>query len=276
MTETWNFINTGSKDPYYNMAMDEALLNFVSRGEIDPVIRFYTWNPATLSIGYFQRLQKEIDIDKVKEKGFGLVRRQTGGRGVLHDKELTYSVIVPESHPNMPSTVTEAYRVISQGLLEGFKNLGFDTYFAVPKTPEERQKLKQPRSSVCFDAPSWYELVVEGRKIAGSAQTRQKGVILQHGSILQDIDIDELFDMFIYKNERLKLKMKEAFVEKAVAINDISDEHITISQMEEAFEKGFKKDLNIELKPLELTEAQLAEVEELTEKYRSDEWMFRK
>ncbi|HDF9040763.1 TPA: lipoate--protein ligase family protein [Staphylococcus aureus] len=276
MTETWNFINTGSKDPYYNMAMDEALLNFVSRGEIDPVIRFYTWNPVTLSIGYFQRLQKEIDIDKVKEKGFGLVRRQTGGRGVLHDKELTYSVIVPESHPNMPSTVTEAYRVISQGLLEGFKNLGFDTYFAVPKTPEERQKLKQPRSSVCFDAPSWYELVVEGRKIAGSAQTRQKGVILQHGSILQDIDIDELFDMFIYKNERLKLKMKEAFVEKAVAINDISDEHITISQMEEAFEKGFKKGLNIELKPLELTEVQLAEVEELTEKYRSDEWMFRK
>ncbi len=276
MTETWNFINTGSKDPYYNMAMDEALLNFVSRGEIDPVIRFYTWNPATLSIGYFQRLQKEIDIDKVKEKGFGLVRRQTGGRGVLHDKELTYSVIVPESHPNMPSTVTEAYRVISQGLLEGFKNLGFDTYFAVPKKPEERQKLKQPRSSVCFDAPSWYELVVEGRKIAGSAQTRQKGVILQHGSILQDIDIDELFDMFIYKNERLKLKMKEAFVEKAVAINDISDKHITISQMEEAFEKGFKKGLNIELKPLELTEAQLAEVEELTEKYRSDEWMFRK
>ncbi|NDQ10659.1 lipoate--protein ligase family protein [Staphylococcus aureus] len=276
MTETWNFINTGSKDPYYNMAMDEALLNFVSRGEIDPVIRFYTWNPATLSIGYFQRLQKEIDIDKVKEKGFGLVRRQTGGRGVLHDKELTYSVIVPESHPNMPSTVTEAYRVISQGLLEGFKNLGFDTYFAVPKTPEERQKLKQPRSSVCFDAPSWYELVVEGRKIAGSAQTRQKGVILQHGSILQDIDTDELFDMFIYKNERLKLKMKEAFVEKAVAINDISDEHITISQMEKAFEKGFKKGLNIELKPLELTEAQLAEVEELTEKYRSDEWMFRK
>ena len=56
----------------------------------------------------------------MKEKGFGLIRRQTGGRGVLHDKELTYSVIVPESHPNMPSTITEAYRVISEGLLEGF------------------------------------------------------------------------------------------------------------------------------------------------------------
>lgn len=276
MTETWNFINTGSQDPYYNMAMDEALLNFVSRGEIDPVIRFYTWNPATLSIGYFQRLQKEIDIEKVNEKGFGLVRRQTGGRGVLHDKELTYSVIVPESHPNMPSTITEAYRVISQGLLEGFKNLGFETYFAVPRSKEEREKLKQPRSSVCFDAPSWYELVVEGRKIAGSAQTRQKGVILQHGSILQDIDIDELFDMFIFKNDRLKAKMKEAFVEKAVAINDISETHITLSEMEKAFEEGFKTGLNIEFKPLELSEQQLAEAKELEEKYRSDDWMFRK
>lgn len=276
MTETWNFINTGSKDPYYNMAMDEALLNFVSRGEIDPVIRFYTWNPATLSIGYFQRLKKEIDIEKVKEKGYGLVRRQTGGRGVLHDKELTYSVIVPESHPKMPTTVTEAYRVISQGLLEGFKNLGFETYFAVPRSKEEREKLKQPRSSVCFDAPSWYELVVEGRKIAGSAQTRQKGVILQHGSILQDIDVDELFDLFIFKHDRLKNKMKEAFVDKAVAINDISEKHITLNEMEDAFKEGFKEGLQIEFKPLTLTDEQMNEVKELEEKFRSDEWTYRK
>ncbi|MCE3021646.1 lipoate--protein ligase family protein [Staphylococcus pasteuri] len=276
MTETWNFINTGSKDPYYNMAMDEALLNFVSRGEIDPVIRFYTWNPATLSIGYFQRLKKEIDIEKVKEKGYGLVRRQTGGRGVLHDKELTYSVIVPESHPKMPTTVTEAYRVISQGLLEGFKNLGFETYFAVPRSKEEREKLKQPRSSVCFDAPSWYELVVEGRKIAGSAQTRQKGVILQHGSILQDIDVDELFDLFVFKHDRLKNKMKEAFVDKAVAINDISEKHITLNEMEDAFKEGFKEGLQIEFKPLTLTDEQMNEVKELEEKFRSDEWTYRK
>ncbi|PTI45606.1 lipoate--protein ligase family protein [Staphylococcus succinus] len=276
MTETWNFINTGSNDPYYNMAMDEALLNFVSRGEIDPVIRFYTWNPATLSVGYFQRLTKEIDIEKVKEKGYGMVRRQTGGRGVLHDKELTYSVIVPESHPDMPSTVTEAYRVISEGLLEGFKLLGFDTYFAIPRSKEERDKLKQPRSAVCFDAPSWYELVVEGRKIAGSAQVRQKGVILQHGSLLQDVDVDDLFDMFKFKNDRLKDKMKQAFVEKAVAINDISNRHITIEDMEMAFEEGFKKGLNIDFKPLELTQQQQNEIKELTEKYKADEWNYRK
>ena len=84
--------------------------------------------------------------------------------------------------------MTEAYRVISEGILMGFRNLGLDAYFAVPSTEKEKAALKEPRTSVCFDAPSWYELVVEGRKVAGSAQTRQKGVILQHGSILLDID----------------------------------------------------------------------------------------
>ena len=86
----------------------------------------------------------------------------------------------------MPATVTEAYRVISEGLLLGFQQLGLDAYFSIPDTGEKRQELKKPKSGVCFDSPSWYELVVEGKKVAGSAQTRQKGVILQHGAILLD------------------------------------------------------------------------------------------
>ncbi|RXK19344.1 biotin/lipoate A/B protein ligase family protein [Macrococcus sp. DPC7161] len=274
--EEWLFLNTKKHDPYFNMALDEALLNLVSENKLKPIIRFYGWSPKTLSVGYFQKLNKEIDLEKVKQGGYGLVRRATGGRGVLHDHELTYSVIVPEDHPEMPKTVTEAYRVISMGLLEGFKSLGFDAYFALPKTEEQRAKLKDPRSSVCFDAPSWYELVVEGRKIAGSAQTRQKGVILQHGSILQSIDVDELFDLFIYKNERLKEKMKKAFFEKAVSIQDLTDEVITIEMMEKAFFDGFEKGLQIKLKEIELTDEILDETNRLIEKYKSDEWTFRK
>ncbi|TDM15522.1 lipoate--protein ligase family protein [Macrococcus bovicus] len=276
MTEKWLFINTKKQNPYFNMALDEALLNWVSEGKMQPVIRFYGWNPKTLSIGYFQKLQKEIDIQKVKENGIGLVRRTTGGRGVLHDKELTYSVVVPESHPDMPQTVTEAYRVISGGLLEGFRALGFDAEFAIPRTAEQRAKLKDPRSSVCFDAPSWYELVVEGRKVAGSAQTRQKGVILQHGSILQDIDVDELFDLFIYQNPRMREKMQNAFSDKAVAINDLSDRHVTIEEMEEAFHNGFEKALDIELVPYDLSNEQLEEVYRIADKYMSDEWTYRR
>ena len=273
--ETWAFIDSGNCSPGYNMAMDEMLLQWHSEGKIPPVIRFYGWNPATLSIGYFQKAEKEINIHKVKESGLGFVRRATGGRAVLHEHELTYSVIVTEDHKNMPKNVTEAYRVISEGILKGFQNLDFNAYFAVPETEEDRNKLKDPKSSICFDAPSWYELVVEGRKVAGSAQTRQKGVILQHGSILLDLESEKLFDLFLFKNERLKERMFESFKNKAVAINDLSDRIITLEEAKVAFKNGFSEGLGVTLQDYQLSEGQQNDILKLSkEKYESDEWNF--
>ncbi|MBL3642176.1 biotin/lipoate A/B protein ligase family protein [Peribacillus frigoritolerans] len=273
--EKWGFIDSGYCSPAFNMALDEALLNWQSKGEIPPIIRFYGWDPATLSIGYFQKAEAEIDLEEVKRQGLGFVRRPTGGRAVLHEHELTYSVIVPESYPGMPTTVTEAYRVISEGILMGFRNLGLDAYFAVPRSEQEKAALKSPRSSVCFDAPSWYELVVEGRKVAGSAQTRQKGVILQHGSILLELDDDKLFSVFKFSNDRVKERMQKNLKNKAVAMNDIAGRKITILEAKEAFEKGFAEGLSVDLEPYVLTEKQLLEVKAIAEsKYESDEWNF--
>ncbi|WLR49755.1 biotin/lipoate A/B protein ligase family protein [Bacillus tianshenii] len=275
--ETWRFIDSGNCSPSFNMALDEALLTWHSEGKIPPTIRFYGWNPPTLSVGYFQKVQREINMEAVKKYGLGFVRRPTGGRGVLHDKELTYSVIVSEEHPEMPKTVTEAYRVISEGVLEGFKALGLEAYFAVPRTQEERDSLKNPRSSVCFDAPSWYELVVEGRKVAGSAQTRQKGVILQHGSILLDLDEDMLFDLFTYPNERVRERMQRMFSSKAVAMNELREKPVSLDEARRAFKTGFEKGLNIELVPYELTEEEMAYVKAIEEeRYANDEWNFRR
>ncbi|MED0664771.1 biotin/lipoate A/B protein ligase family protein [Bacillus badius] len=275
--ETWKFVDSGRQTAEFNMAMDEALLEWHSEGKIPPVIRFYGWEPAALSIGYFQKAAKEIDLDAVKRHGLGFVRRPTGGRGVLHEHELTYSVIVTEEHPNMPAGVTEAYRVISEGILKGFHHLGLEAYFAVPRTEEEKDSLKNPRSSVCFDAPSWYELVVEGRKVAGSAQTRQKGVILQHGSILLDLDEDKLFSLFTYSNDRVKERMQRAFKSKAVAVNDISPRKVTYEKAGKAFKKGFQEGLGITLEPYEFTSEEIAYIERLAkEKYASDEWNFKR
>ncbi|UXH44486.1 lipoate--protein ligase family protein [Rossellomorea vietnamensis] len=275
--ETWRFIDSGNCSPSYNMALDEALLDWHSEGKIPPTIRFYGWDPATLSVGYFQKVEKEINLEAVKEHGLGFVRRPTGGRGVLHEHELTYSVIVSEEHPEMPRTVTEAYRVISEGILKGFQGLGLEAYFAVPRTAEEREGLKNPRSAVCFDAPSWYELVVEGRKVAGSAQTRQKGVILQHGSILLDLDEDKLFSLFNYPSDRVKERMQRAFKSKAVAMNEISSVPVTMDMAKEAFKKGFEEGLNIHLEPYELSEEETQYVVDLAEsRYESDEWNFKR
>ncbi|KIL45965.1 lipoate--protein ligase family protein [Jeotgalibacillus campisalis] len=275
--ETWRFIDSGNASPAYNMALDEALLDWHSEGKIPPTIRFYGWNPATLSIGYFQNVQKEIKMDEVKRLGLGFVRRPTGGRGVLHEHELTYSVIVSEDHPAMPKTVTEAYRVISEGILHGFRFLGLDAYFSVPTTADEKNQLKNPRSSVCFDAPSWYELVVEGKKVAGSAQTRQKGVILQHGSILLDIDEEKLFSLFRYSNDRVKERMQQLFKNKAVAINQMSAEPVSLEEAKKAFRQGFEKGLSIHLEPYELNEEEHAYINEImTRRYQNDDWNFKR
>lgn len=273
--ETWRFIDSGNGSPSFNMALDEALLDWKSQGKFPPVIRFYGWNPATLSIGYFQKVEKEINMEAVHNQKIGFVRRPTGGRAVLHEHELTYSVIVSETHPAMPKTITEAYRVISEGILKGFHNLGLDAYFAVPKTEADREALKSPHSAVCFDAPSWYELVVEGRKVAGSAQTRQKGVILQHGSILIDLDEDKLFSLFKYPNERVKERMQKSFKNKAVAINEISSRKVTLDEAKQAFKAGFEEGLNITLKPYQLTKDEMDYVMEIAKnRYESEQWNF--
>ncbi|MFC3900805.1 lipoate--protein ligase family protein [Aliicoccus persicus] len=274
--EKWVYLNSGKQDAFYNMAVDELLMEKHRNGQIPPVIRLYEWQVPSLSLGYFQKVKKEIDTEKVEEYGYQMVRRLTGGRGVLHDKELTYSIVVSESHPRMPHSVSESYRIISSGLLEGFKNLGLDAYFSVPDTEEKRKSLTNIRSSVCFDTPSWYELVVEGKKIAGSAQTRQNGVIMQHGSILLDVDVDHLFDMFNYTNQRFKEKMKSQFKEVAVAINDISEKKFTVENLYPAFKLGFEKGLEIETEPLVLTESDDKRIQMLIEKYKSEEWMYRK
>ena len=277
MKTKWYFINSGPCSPAYNMALDEALLHWHSKGLIPPVIRFYEWNPATLSIGYFQRAQKDIDFDQLHKLNLGFVRRPTGGRAVLHEHELTYSVIVSEEYPNMPKTVTEAYRVISEGLLLGFRNLGLDAYFSVPDTEEKRDILKKPKSAVCFDAPSWYELVVEGKKVAGSAQTRQEGVILQHGAILIDLDDEKLISLFKFPSEASRERMRKHLPQKAVAINQLANRKVDVETCAKAFHKGFEDALDVELVPYELTEEQQDFVDNLAKtRYETDEWNFRK
>ncbi|MFD2638934.1 lipoate--protein ligase family protein [Piscibacillus salipiscarius] len=268
--EKWYFINTKAHDAAYNMAFDECLLRWHSQGDIPPVLRFYTWTPAAMSVGYFQKVDGKIHTENVKRYGFDFVRRLTGGRAVLHDHELTYSVVVSETHPKMPKTVTEAYRVITQGLLEGYRLLGIDADMAVPEG-----KLQRTGSAVCFDEPSWYELVIGDKKAAGSAQTRKQGVILQHGSVPISMDDDVLFDMFAYPADEVRERAKAKFKEKATSMEAYLGRKLTLEEVEEAFHQGFEKGLDIELVPFKLTPEQEQEVQTLAEeKYKNDEWNF--
>lgn len=275
--ETWRLLDTGIGDPATNMAIDEAILTAHSRGDVPPTVRFYGWNPPTLSIGYFQRAKREVDFERLRKRGLGFVRRQTGGRAVLHDKELTYSVVLLESHPFMPRSVHESYRVISCGLLEGFRKLGLSAEIVSLATGEDKNRSALMGSAACFDSPSWYELVVEGRKVAGSAQTRQHGTILQHGSILLDLDADLLFDVLLFPLEDAREEFKRCFLEKAVSIKGCSGKTVTYQEAVDAFRCGFEKGLGIRFIQGELTASERRLAEQLRiEKYSSDLWNFRR
>jgi lipoate-protein ligase A len=170
----------------------------------------------------------------------------------------------------MPSSVTDAYRVISQGILKGFHNLGIDAGFALPEG-----KLGQTGSAVCFEEPSWYELIVDGKKAAGSAQTRQKGVILQHGSIPIEVDEGTLFDLFIYPNEKVKERARRGFGDKAVAINDVLGRKVSIEEVKTAFKSGFEEGLEVNLEPLTLNDEQWEQIKELAKtKYENDDYTY--
>ncbi|HEY4600917.1 MAG TPA: lipoate--protein ligase family protein [Cerasibacillus sp.] len=242
------------------MALDEALLNWHSEGHIPPTLRFYGWRKPSLSVGHFQKVEKSIHFPGLEKHGCQYVRRLTGGSAVLHDDELTYSIVVSENHPKIPHSIREAYYVLSQGILEGYKNLGIQAEYFIPKQ-------KSKRTAVCFERPAFYELVVDGKKISGNAQTRKKGVLLQHGSIPIRIDIDMLFDLFIFPNERMRDVNKRAFRQKAATIQQLTGKTFTYDEVEQAFYHGFQSTLDVQFKPFELTESQWDEVYQLAEKH---------
>ena len=181
----WRVLDTGFQDAAVNMAIDEALLRSHAAGESPPTLRLYGGRPAAVSLGYFQQAEAELDTNACQELGITVVRRLTGGRAVLHEAELTYSLVVREDAPNVPATVTASYRYFSGGILAGLAQLGIAAQLSLPRSAYAQEKRRQPHSSsACFDAPAHYEIMHEGRKLVGSAQVRKNGVLLQHGSIL--------------------------------------------------------------------------------------------
>jgi len=184
----WRYLDTGPASAAFNMAMDEKLLAEAVKGCAEPVLRFYTWNPPAVSLGRFQEVARSVNLAACRKHGIDIVRRITGGRAVLHWHELTYSVISPIDNDLFPNDVLGTYKVLASGLLAGFVRLGVPAEMVSP-SGDSAHLVKCDRSEpACFSSPSWYEILVHGRKIVGSAQRRLAGAFLQHGSILIDYD----------------------------------------------------------------------------------------
>ncbi|MFL5563026.1 MAG: biotin/lipoate A/B protein ligase family protein [Gemmatimonadaceae bacterium] len=175
----WRLLATPRLDGAENMAFDEALLRRAGVTN-EAVFRVYGWSQPTLSLGRNQPARGAYDEEAIAVQGIGVVRRLTGGRAVLHHREVTYSVTAPEA---LGDTLHDGYARINAILLEGLRALGVPAALA---TPAGRAPI--PSTAPCFEQPTEGELVLDGRKLVGSAQLREDGAVLQHGSILVDDD----------------------------------------------------------------------------------------
>nr|WP_240546270.1 biotin/lipoate A/B protein ligase family protein [Paenibacillus artemisiicola] len=279
------------------MAIDEAILAAHARGLVPPTLRFYGWRAPTLSVGRFQRAERDVDFAALRARGVEFVRRATGGRAVLHDRELTYSLVAAEDHPGLPAGVAEACAALSGGLLAGFRRLGLEARpfgggsgAGMPDAvepepagggPGPSAREKAEASAACFDAPAGYEIVVEGRKIAGSAQMRADGALLQHGSIPLELDAGLLHDVLRFRDAERRRRMRAAFERHAVAVNPCLRRKglapAAIGDLETAFLAGFAELLGVEPQPGALTAFEMELAGRLAaEKYGADAWNLRR
>jgi lipoate-protein ligase A len=259
--QSWRLIISPAADGAWNMAVDEAILEAVSLGSIPPTLRFYTWDPACLSLGYNQKASESCDLEEVKGRGFTMVRRRTGGRAVLHDDELTYS-ITADSMLFSGGGVLDVYMMISSALADGLKRFGV----AADLVPAYSDKGKE-KSAACFDVPSSFEVAWKGRKIIGSAQFRSGRYFLQHGSILMSVDVDALLAVCALP-ESLRKRLNDGIATVGEALGRVVGRYELVPHIVAEFGKltGFL--------PIEagLTEGELARAKELVLKYSSDDW----
>lgn len=245
---TWRVVPLEVHDAYLNMGIDEAMLEFVRDGKAWPTIRFYRWKPSAVSIGTFQSMEKEVNLERCKELGVNCIRRITGGGAVYHDffGEITYSVIAPLSY--FPLGIRESYKFICGWIIDGLGTLGIEASF-VPIN----------------------DVLVAGKKISGNAQTRKQGVLLQHGTVLYSTDVRTMFSVLNVSAEKISDKMIKSAEERVTSVSKHSK--ASIEELYEALEKGFTRDKEFEHG--KLTKEELARAEELARTvYATDAWNF--
>ncbi len=269
----WRVLRSGFATGAENMAVDEAIMKAHAAGLVPPTLRFYGWRPAAVSIGYFQGMEREIDLDACRRLGVDWVRRPTGGRAVLHDIEVTYSAVVSLSI--LPGTVVETYRVLSQGLLEGMRILGVE---AEMSTADPKEIMKQhEKTAACFDVPSWYELVAQGKKVIGSAQTRHEDTLLQHGAIILRFDPDKTTRVLRFPSEEVRARVARALGSRAAGLSDLAGRDLSFGEVQEAMVQGFSRGMGIQVEEGSLTADEVEEARRLEkDRYASTEWTYRK
>ncbi len=255
------------------MAVDEAIMEAVGQDIVLPTLRLYGWQPPAISLGRFQKVDGQVGLDALRQRGWDLVRRPTGGRAILHDDEVTYSVCVPQAALNHGGSVLRSYRELSRGIRRGLELLGIQADLGrKPKTPSSPAPRGHTPPAICFAQSTRADMVAAGRKIVGSAQVRKDGTILQHGSVPMTLNVnDHLAVMPGSGNTGPTGRLSQA----AVGISELLGKPVSFDEVAEALVTGFAEALHLEIERSQLNESEQARAHELrTHKYATDQWNY--
>ncbi len=244
----WRIVPLETRDAYMNMGIDEAISESVAEGYVNPTIRFYRWRPSAVSIGYFQDLEDEVDIEACNQDSIDFVRRRTGGGAVYHDYhgEITYSII--GSLSLFPDDIGDSYREICDFVIRGLAELGVEAEF-------------EPVN----------DIVAGGKKISGNAQTRRKNVLLQHGTVLYRVEPEKMFRYLDPDIDKVSDKVISGVEERVTSVSGLVE--CDIQDTYESLLDGFSFGREIEIEGVSEREENRAE-ELSRERYRSDSWNF--
>ncbi|KPV63808.1 MAG: Lipoate-protein ligase A subunit 1 [Candidatus Bathyarchaeota archaeon BA1] len=252
----WRLLRLETNDAFTNMAVDEAVMTARIAGLVPSTLRFYKWKPSAVSVGRFQDVFKEVDVENCRRHGVDIVRRITGGGAVYHDHdgEITYSVIVNEKELGFVDVVS-AYNMICNGLIEAAKVLGIRADFH-PGDPKQ--------------CPN---ITIGGRKISGSAQHHRRGVLLQHGTFLMDIDLEKMFTFLRVPWAKTLMDVLKVAQERLTSVKQELGYSISMEDAHQALVRGFERALNTSLIEGELTDYEWHLAEKLREeKFATDDW----
>ncbi len=252
----WRLLPLETNNGYWNMALDEAILNAVIKKESPNTLRFFKWNPSTISIGRNQSLSNEVNVSYAKEKKFNIVRRITGGGSVFHDstREITYSIVCPTRFLEKlnAKNVIEQFEIIETGIVLALTQYGLNTEKGVIHCPA---------------------IFLDGKKFSGNAQVRKKGYLLQHGTILLELDPELMYSVLKAPNNVSKSRMVKSVYAKCIGIKEkleFYEENDFLSSLK----TGFESILGIKLKDGVYSENELKIAKNLVSmKYSSKDWL---
>lgn len=262
----WRLLITPPAPGAWNMAVDEAILEQVGRGQSLPTLRLYAWHPPCLSLGYAQPV-RDVDRLRLRDLGWDLVRRPTGGRAILHTDELTYAVIGPLDETRLEGSLLESYRRLAQALLVSLQIL------SLPAQANPDSAGGPAAGPVCFEVPSNYEITVDGKKLIGSAQARRKEGVLQHGSLPLNGDLGRILQALVFPDEESRIRAAVRLHQRAATVEEVLGSPPTWEQACQAFIAGFTWELNLDLVEQALTRHENTRLQELVEvKYANASW----